>query len=175
MRLLEKCALNHLVHTSSPKVCSSQVLISPELSTLRILPYFLRKQPSEYRVRKWALLYVERSHLLTSHLIDLQWHPASYLRSQFTSSSNFCTHKINNLHGAGLACVIVHRGGAAHVQYRLCARITERPPKILKIFTRNTESTVELCQPKSGTEGERQPHDQGQKAANCACFRPSFL
>ena len=40
-------------------------------------------------------------YLRTSHLIDLQWHPASYLRSQFTSSSNFCTY---NLHGgrAGL-------------------------------------------------------------------------
>ena len=38
---------------------------------------------------------------------------------------------------------IVHRGGAAHAQYRLCARITERLPKILKIFTRTTESTVD--------------------------------
>ena len=37
----------------------------------------------------------------------------------------------------------MHRGGAAHVQCRLCARITERLPKILKIFTRNTESTVD--------------------------------
>ena len=45
--------------------------------------------------------------------------------------------------GAGLACVIVHRGGAAYAQYRLCARITERLPIILKIFTRNTESTVD--------------------------------
>ena len=36
----------------------------------------------------------------------------------------------------------MHRGGAAHVQYGLCARITERLPKILKIFTRNTDSTV---------------------------------
>ena len=32
---------------------------------------------------------------------------------------------------------------AAHAQYRLCTRITERLPKILKIFTRNTESTVD--------------------------------
>ena len=50
--------------------------------------------------------------------------------------------------GAGLACAIVHKGGAAHAQYRLCARITtygitERLQKILKIFTRNTESTVD--------------------------------
>ena len=37
----------------------------------------------------------------------------------------------------------MHRGGAAHVQCRLCAGITERLPKILKIFTRNTESTVD--------------------------------
>ena len=42
--------------------------------------------------------------------------------------------------GAGLASA---RGGAAHSQYRLCARITERLPKILKIFTRNTEGTVD--------------------------------
>ena len=41
--------------------------------------------------------------------------------------------------GVGLTCVIVHRGGAAHAQYRLCARITERLPKIRKIFTRITE------------------------------------
>ena len=41
--------------------------------------------------------------------------------------------------GAGLACVIVHRSGAACAQYWLCARITERLPIILKIFTRNTE------------------------------------
>ena len=27
---------------------------------IRILPYFLQKQPSEYGVRKWALLYGER-------------------------------------------------------------------------------------------------------------------
>ena len=45
--------------------------------------------------------------------------------------------------GAGLACVIVHKGGAAHAQYRLCARITERLPKILKIFTRKIEITVD--------------------------------
>ena len=37
----------------------------------------------------------------------------------------------------------MHRGGAAHAQYRLCARITERLPKILKVFTRSTESTVD--------------------------------
>ena len=37
----------------------------------------------------------------------------------------------------------MHRGGAAHAQDRLCARITERLTKILKIFTRNTESTVD--------------------------------
>ena len=37
----------------------------------------------------------------------------------------------------------MHRGGAANAQYSLCARITERPPKILKIFTRNTETTVD--------------------------------
>ena len=50
------------------------------------------------------IIELDKSHLLTSHLIDLQWHPASYLHSQFTSSSNFCTYKINNLHGgrAGL-------------------------------------------------------------------------
>ena len=36
----------------------------------------------------------------------------------------------------------MHSGGAAHAQYRLCARITERLPKILKMFTRYTDSTV---------------------------------
>ena len=35
----------------------------------------------------------------------------------------------------------MYRGGAAHAQYRLCAGITERLPKKLKNFTRNTEST----------------------------------
>ena len=39
--------------------------------------------------------------------------------------------------------MIAYRGGAAHAQYMLCARITERLPKILKIFTRNTESTMD--------------------------------
>ena len=40
--------------------------------------------------------------------------------------------------------------GAAHAQYWLCARITERPPKILKIFTRNTENTVDGLRALSG-------------------------
>ena len=63
--------------------------------------------------------------------------PASYLRSQFTSSSNFCTYKINNLHGGGAGLCI-------GVWLRMCniGCALELRPKILKIFTRNTDSTV---------------------------------
>ena len=93
-----------------------------ELSTLRFFRISYGNSPlnTEYGNGPY---YTENDpmHLLTSHLIDLQWHPASYLRSQFTSSSNFCTIICM---GAGLG-----------------TRITERPPK-MKIFTRNTENTV---------------------------------
>ena len=75
-----------------------------DLSTLRILLYFLRKQPSQYRLRKLALLYGEQSHLLTSHLIDL----GGTLQATVAPNSPPAVHIQQSAWGRGW---LVHRVG----------------------------------------------------------------
>ena len=74
--------------------------------------------------------------------------------------------------------VIVPRGGAAHAQYRLCARITERLPKILKIYT---ESTVDglgalgLYTCSFGRRGARWPGGGGGGGGGSNMLVPDFF
>ena len=78
-----------------------------ETPTLRILPYFLTETAG---VQKWGIFrsYMELA-ILTSHLIDLLWHPASYFVPNSppaaTSARMICM-------GVGLH--LQKRGGAAH-------------------------------------------------------------
>ena len=97
---------------------------------------------SEYGVRKSALPYGDRSHLLTSHLSDLQWHPACKLPSLLVHLQQQLVHVQNqsSAWGRGWQCI----GVGLRMRNIGCALEfnTERLPKILKIFTRNTDSTV---------------------------------
>ena len=79
---------------------------------------------------------MENNPILTSHLIDLQWHPGSYFALNSPPAATFARTKSIICMGVGLACMGVE-------QRMRNMGSTLKAPQNTKIFTRNTESTVD--------------------------------